>query len=115
MVPGPRPRPVHSPPRSGGYSDGVGVRSMSGVVLAGGASRRMGRDKALMELDGEPLVARAVRLLSGVCSDVAVASGDGRRLDGAGLGVRQVADVVPDAGPVAGIAAGLEAGLRPAR
>src|SRR2546430_13569094 len=82
---------------------------MSGVVLAGGSSRRMGRDKALMTLGGEPLVVRAVRLLSGVCSDVAVASGDGRRLDGAGLGVRQVADVVPDAGPVAGIAAGLEA------
>ena len=82
---------------------------MSGVVLAGGASRRMGRDKALMELDGEPLVARAVRLLSGVCSDVVVASGDGRRLDGAGLGVRQVADILPGAGPLAGIVAGLEA------
>jgi len=83
---------------------------MSGVVLAGGSSRRMGRDKALVELDGEPLVARAVRLLSGLCSDVVVASGDGRRLDGAGAGsYRQVADVVPDAGPVAGIAAGLEA------
>jgi molybdopterin-guanine dinucleotide biosynthesis protein A len=80
---------------------------MSGVVLAGGSSRRMGRDKALVTLDGEPLVVRAVRRLSEVCSDVVVASGDGRRLGG--LGLREVVDAVPGAGPLAGIAAGLEA------
>jgi hypothetical protein len=56
-----------------------------------------------MELDGEPLVARALRIPSAVCEDAVVASGDGRPLGG--LGVRQVADVVPDAGPVAGIPA----------
>jgi molybdopterin-guanine dinucleotide biosynthesis protein A len=80
---------------------------MSGLVLAGGASRRMGRDKAQIVLGGEPLVVRAVRTLAQVCADVVVASGDGHRLDH--LGLPQVPDVIPDAGPLAGIAAGLEA------
>ena len=33
---------------------------LSAVILAGGESRRMGRDKAWMELEGQPLVALAV-------------------------------------------------------
>ena len=79
---------------------------MSGLVLAGGASRRMGRDKAQILFGSEPLVVRAVRTLARVCTDVVVASGDGHRLDH--LGVTQVADAMPGAGPLAGIAAGLE-------
>ncbi len=35
----------------------------SGAILAGGLSRRMGRDKALLQVDGESLLARQVRLL----------------------------------------------------
>lgn len=80
--------------------------ALSGLVLAGGASRRMGTDKAQILFDSEPLVIRAVRILGQVCTDVVVASGDGHRLDH--LGVTQVADALPGAGPLAGIAAGLE-------
>jgi molybdopterin-guanine dinucleotide biosynthesis protein A len=80
---------------------------MSGLVLAGGASRRMGTDKAQIVLGGESLVRRVVRTLAQVCTDVLVASGDGQRLDH--LGLPQVADAVPDSGPLGGIAAGLEA------
>lgn len=75
------------------------------MVLAGGASRRMGTDKAQLIVEGEPLVLRAVRTLGRVCAEVVVASGDGHRLDH--LGVQQVADAIPGAGPLAGIAAGL--------
>jgi len=67
----------------------------------------MGTDKALLALDGEPMVLRAVRGLARICDEVLVASGDGRRLDH--LGLRQVPDVLPNAGPLAGIAAGLQA------
>lgn len=47
-----------------------------GLVLAAGAGRRFGAAKALVELDGERLVDRAVRVLrEGGCSDVVVVAG----------------------------------------
>lgn len=80
---------------------------LSGVLLAGGASRRMGRDKAWVELAGEPLAVRVLRVLDEICDDVVVASGDGRRL--AALGRTQVPDAGEGPGPLAGLVAGLEA------
>ena len=69
-----------------------------GVVLAGGASRRMGRDKAALTVDGETLAGRAARRLLGVCPRVAIADG------GRGLvpGLPSLPDA-PAAGPAAGI------------
>jgi molybdenum cofactor guanylyltransferase len=84
---------------------------LSGVVLAGGQSRRMGSDKALLRVDGARLVDRAVAVLQECCDQVVVASGDGRRLNG--LGVDQIADASPGAGPLAGILAGLERARHP--
>lgn len=66
----------------------------------------MGRDKALIEFEGEPLARRVVTRLASACREVIVASGDGRRLDW--LGLPQVADARPDSGPLGGLVAGLE-------
>jgi molybdopterin-guanine dinucleotide biosynthesis protein A len=44
--------------------------TVAGIVLAGGRSERFGRDKLREDLDGEPLVAHAVRRLSRVARDV---------------------------------------------
>lgn len=85
------------------------ARALTGVVLAGGQSRRMGQDKALLAVDGEPLVARVARRLQAVCERVLIASGD-RRL---GIGYEEVADARPGRGPLAGIVAGLEASRTP--
>ena len=50
--------------------------TVAGLLLAAGAGRRMGGPKALLELDGEPLVQRAVRLLrDGGCAPVVVVVG----------------------------------------
>jgi len=80
---------------------------LSGLLLAGGGSLRMGRDKTAPDFlfDGEPLAARVARRLAEVCDDVLVASGDGARM--AWLRLPQVADDVPGSGPLAGLVAGI--------
>ncbi|WP_226378528.1 nucleotidyltransferase family protein [Pseudonocardia oceani] len=51
-------------------------REVTGLLLAGGAGRRMGRPKALVEIDGEPLVRRALRVLAdGGCAPLVVVLG----------------------------------------
>ena len=44
-----------------------------GIVLAGGTSRRLGRDKATLVIEGETLAARAARKLATACTEVAIA------------------------------------------
>jgi molybdopterin-guanine dinucleotide biosynthesis protein A len=79
---------------------------LAGVVLAGGASTRFGRDKLVEVVDGHRLVDRAVAALRDVCDGpVLVASGDG--VSRAGLADGQVADLPGAAGPLAAIGAGL--------
>jgi molybdopterin-guanine dinucleotide biosynthesis protein A len=71
-----------------------------GYVLAGGGSTRFGRDKALAEMDGEPMLARMRELLSGVASKVRVVAAPGKY---ASLGIESVADRWPGEGPLGGI------------
>lgn len=47
-------------------------KSVSGFVLGGGASRRMGRPKALLVIGGETMIERQVRLLGAVAREVFV-------------------------------------------
>lgn len=74
----------------------------SGAVLAGGASSRMGIDKALVDLNGQPLIDVAIAALSGAGADqVAVVGGNEARLRP--LGHEVVPDLHPGQGPLGGI------------
>ncbi len=82
-------------------------KQVLGAVLAGGASRRMGTDKALVDVAGSPLAARAAAALTAAgCDPVVVVGGDAARLEE--LGLRVVADRCPGEGPLDGIVRALE-------
>jgi molybdopterin-guanine dinucleotide biosynthesis protein A len=83
------------------------TRRVSGVILAGGASRRMGRDKALLEFGGELLIARIAERLRAVVDEVIIAANDTARY--APFADRCVPDVYPGIGTLGGIHAGLRA------
>ena len=74
-------------------------------MLAGGQSRRMGRDKALVTFAGEPMIVRAVSILKKAGLETAIAGG------GAELALYApiVEDRVQAQGPLGGICAALEA------
>lgn len=79
-----------------------------GAVLAGGASSRMGADKAFIEIDGVPMVMRAVRTLRAAGADPTLAvGGDRERLNA--LGLDTVEDLYPGAGPLGGVITALGA------
>jgi len=78
------------------------------IVLAGGASRRMGRDKALLALGGRCLLQRAADEVSAVSDEVIIAA-RGRRLNVSGRNLRWVPDFPGAEGPLAGFGSGLAA------
>ena len=76
---------------------------VSGYVLAGGRSSRMGRDKAMLELAGKSLVQHAVIKLRRICLQVAVLSSNAEVERFAPA----VGDLHPDCGPMSGLEAAL--------
>lgn len=78
--------------------------SVSGFVLAGGESTRMGRPKDQLELGCETMLGRQVRLLGSVARSAAVL-GPAARL--ASRGLRVIPDERPGLGPLGGIATAL--------
>ncbi len=74
-------------------------QSVTGAVLAGGNSARMGRDKASIVVDGVSLLERAKRVLAEVCDEVIVVGGvfaDVKDLgDGPVIAIRALRDAKP--------------------
>lgn len=85
----------------------------SAVVLAGGKSSRLGADKALLELDGQPLIARTVQALATLSDDLIVVTNTPERFDPLGLAARLVTDERPDEGSLMGIYSGLKVARHP--
>jgi len=77
-----------------------------GAVLVGGKSRRMGRDKALIEIDGTPLVDRLAAVLQAAGCDPVIAVGP-TELSGR---LTHLDDLAPGTGPLGGILTALSIG-----
>lgn len=80
---------------------------LSGIILAGGRSSRMGRPKALLPFDNEPLISHIVRRLQPIVDEIVVVAAPDQQLPS--LPVRLVRDEVAYQGPVGGISYGLAA------
>ena len=85
---------------------------LSAVILAGGQSRRMGRDKAWLELDGRPLIARAEELVRILGVREIFISGR-VETDYSLLGCPVLLDERPGLGPLAGIERALQSAGEP--
>ena len=76
-------------------------------MLCGGGSRRMGRDKALLEVDGEPMARRVAGTIQAAGAvEVVAIGGDKTALQALGLAV--VPDRWPGEGPLGGLVLSLE-------
>jgi molybdopterin-guanine dinucleotide biosynthesis protein A len=84
---------------------------VTAIVLCGGRSSRMGRDKASIEFDGATLLQRTVTAAAEVASEVVLVRAPGQVLPsvGAPCPIVTVKDAVAGEGPLYGMATGLAA------
>ena len=78
--------------------------AIEAYILAGGASSRMGREKALLELGGVPMVARMAALLWPLAEQVTLIAPPEKFVE---MPLRVIADDEPGLGPLGGIATAL--------
>lgn len=90
---------------------GAGV-TFSAVILAGGGATRMGRDKAWLEVEGRPLLARQIELVRSLGPQAVFISGRGQ-VDYHTFGCPVVLDAGLGLGPLAGIAAAIQVSRSP--
>lgn len=74
---------------------------ITGVLLTGGESRRMGQNKALLEINGKSLIQKNLDVLKNICSEVIISSRDEKLYHGYGYPV--IPDVLKGKGPLGGL------------
>jgi len=88
------------------------MRPLTGIVIAGGKGSRLGgRDKAFLEIDGEPIIVRTLRLFRRLFTQTVVVALHPERF--LTLGAEVAVDRYRGGGPLAGIHAGLLAARQP--
>ncbi len=85
--------------------------AISGVILAGGKSSRMGTDKALLKLGQYYVIERIADTLRTMVDEVVIVTDRSKRY--AKYGDRTVSDIMPGHGPLGGIHAGLVQAAHP--
>ncbi|MGI5901766.1 MAG: molybdenum cofactor guanylyltransferase [Desulfitobacteriia bacterium] len=73
----------------------------TGVLLVGGESRRMGKNKAFLEIEGQPLISRSLKILEETFAEVLISCRE-RELY-SDFGFKTVTDVYKGRGPLGGL------------
>ena len=84
---------------------------VTGIILAGGRSRRLGRDKAVEPFDGQPLIRRVIERVAQLTDEIVVVVADLARGQALPLDIehRVAVDIYPEGGSLGGIFSGLSA------
>jgi molybdopterin-guanine dinucleotide biosynthesis protein A len=78
---------------------------VTGIILAGGNSSRMGTDKGLQELCGKPLINYSIQVLSEICDTIIISTSS---VAYQSFGYKTVVDEIPGIGPMGGIYSALK-------
>lgn len=78
---------------------------VTGVILAGGKSRRMGQNKALLRLGNDTLIGHVIRRMRSITDELLLITNNPDEY--AHLGITMHKDIMPNAGALGGIHAGL--------
>jgi len=87
------------------------IAGVTGVILAGGASRRMGRNKALLRINDATLIERVYRTMAALFEEVIIVTNSPEEY--AFLPCRTMPDIYPGQGSIAGLHAGLFHSITP--
>ncbi|WP_024768113.1 molybdenum cofactor guanylyltransferase [Aquimarina macrocephali] len=79
-------------------------RNITGIILAGGKSSRMGREKGLILLDGKPFIQHGIDALQPLVDTIIIVSSNS---DYDVFEVDRVEDIIVESGPLAGLHSGL--------
>lgn len=84
----------------------VDKKDITGIILAGGKSSRMGSDKGFIKLNDTSFVEYSIKALKPLVKDILIVSDN---TDYNAFGYKRIEDEIKGAGPVAGICSGLNA------
>jgi len=79
--------------------------NVTGIILAGGKSTRMGTEKGLQLLNGKTLIEYAIEAISSVCDTIVISSNSDAYSN---LNYKVIADEIPGIGPMGGIYSALK-------
>lgn len=74
--------------------------NITGIVLAGGKSSRMGKDKGMIPFHGSTFIERIIKTVAPFVSELIISANDPGYAE---LGYSQIRDLVPEKGPLGGI------------
>ena len=83
----------------------IDKKHITGIILAGGKSQRMGTDKGLILWNNKPFIQHIIKALTPITSKTIIVSNN-KKHDAFGL--TRIEDLIKNAGPVAGIYSGLK-------
>jgi molybdenum cofactor guanylyltransferase len=82
----------------------IDKRDITGIILAGGKSSRMGTDKGFLKLNGKLFIEHSISALQSLVSQIMIVSNNA---DYDIFKLKRVEDVIENSGPLAGIYSGL--------